>query len=145
MQQHPLDLATSWLEQAKRDLDSARYLFAGERFDATCFACQQAAEKALEAALVWLAGDRSRTHEITSLVAEIASRRDDAASALGDVAALDPYYVTTRYPDAVGGGVPGTKFFAPEARLALERAERAVAFAARLLAEANQEPSGYET
>ena len=140
MQQHPLDLATSWLEQAKRDLDSARYLFAGERFDATCFGCQQAAEKALKATLVWLAGDRPRTQELTILVAEIATRQGDAELLLGDVAALDPYYVTTRYPDAVGGGIPGTKFFAPEARLALERAERAIAFAARILTDAEKTP-----
>ncbi len=57
MQRHPIDLATSWLEQAKRDLDSGRYLFDGSRFDAACFASQQAAEKALKAVLVWLAGD----------------------------------------------------------------------------------------
>jgi hypothetical protein len=29
MQQHPRELAGNWLDQAKRDLDSARYLAAG--------------------------------------------------------------------------------------------------------------------
>ncbi len=47
------------------------------------------------------------------LIEEVASYRADAIEALGDLAALDPYYVTTRYPDAIGGGVPGASFFPP--------------------------------
>jgi HEPN domain-containing protein len=136
MQRHPLDLATSWFEQAKRDYETAEYLVAGERFDAACFACHQAAEKALKAALVWLAGDRPRTHELATLLVELGANRSEFVSVLGDIAALDPYYVTTRYPDAVGGGVPGTKFFAPEAQLAVERAGRAIALTEHILAEA---------
>ncbi|MGH7727342.1 MAG: HEPN domain-containing protein [Vulcanimicrobiaceae bacterium] len=133
MQRHPRELAGNWLAQAERDLASARHLFAGGRFEAVCFACQQSAEKALKAALIWLAGDRPRTHELGALVAELATVHPEAREHLGDLAALDPYYLTTRYPDAVGGGVPGTQFFEPDARLALERATRAVAYAANLL------------
>ncbi len=135
MQQHPHDLATNWLAQAELDLDSARYLFAGKRFGTACFTCQQAAEKALKACLIWLAGDRPRTHLLSVLGAEIATHRADAQTALGDLAALDPYYVTTRYPDAVGGGVPGASFFEPEALLALDRAARAIAYASTILRE----------
>ena len=58
------------------------------------------------------------------LIEEVASHRPDAVEALGDLAGLDPYYVTTRYPDAVGGGIPGASFFAPEGTLAIERASR---------------------
>jgi hypothetical protein len=52
---------------------------------------------------------------------------------LGDIIALDPYDVTTRYPDAIGGAVPGSTFFEPEARLALERAARAIVVAEAIL------------
>jgi len=41
--------------------------------------------------------------------------------------------VTTRYPDAIGGAVPGATFFKPEARIALERAARALAVMQALL------------
>lgn len=133
MQQHPRELAGNWLAQAKRDRDSAAYLSAGLRYDAACFCCQQAAEKALKAALIWLAGDRPRTHQLGTLLAEIALHEPGAVDALGDLAALDPYYVTTRYPDAIGGSIPGTTFFEPEALLALSRAERAIAFVEGLL------------
>jgi HEPN domain-containing protein len=133
MQQHPRELAGNWLAQARRDLDAAEYLFDGARYDAACFGAQQAAAKALKAALIWLAGDRPRTHQLGVLTAEIATYRPGAGDALGDIAALDPYYVTTRYPDAIGGGVPGATFFAPEAKLALERAECTVAYVASLL------------
>ncbi len=133
MQQHPRELAASWFAQAQRDLDAAAYLFDGARYDAACFAAQQATEKALKAALVWFAGDRPRTHQLAMLTAELATYRADAPQALGDIAALDPYYVTTRYPDAIGGAVPGATFFAPEGRLALDRAARAVAYVASVL------------
>lgn len=133
MQKHPADLAANWLAQATRDLDSAEVLADNTRFEAACFACQQAVERALQAALIWLAGDRPRTHEIGMLVDELAARCEGAREALGDVDALDPYYMTTRYPDAVGGAVPGSKFYAPEAQLALERARRAVAFVRTVL------------
>ncbi len=133
MQQHPLELAGNWLEQARRDLDTARYLFEGARYDAACFSARQAAEKALKAALIWLAGDRPRTHQLGVLIDEVASHRADAVESLGDLAGLDPYYVTTRYPDAIGGGIPGASFFAPEGTLAIERASRAVAYVAALL------------
>jgi len=66
MQQHPLELARNWFAQAERDLDAARYLADGLRYDLACFACQQAVAKALKGAraLVWPASDRPRTHEI---------------------------------------------------------------------------------
>jgi len=86
----------------KRDLDAARYLADGLRNDLACFACQQAVEKVLKGALVWPASDRPRTHEIFTLVGELARERPGATEALGDVSALDPFYVTTRYPDASG-------------------------------------------
>ena len=133
MQQHPLELAKNWLAQAERDLDAARYLLAGARYDAACFACQQAAEKALKAILIWLDGDRPRTHQIGALLAEVTTHRNDAPATLGDIAALDPYYVTTRYPDAIGGSVPGTTFFEPETQLALERAARAITYSRNVL------------
>ena len=133
MQDHQADLAGTWLAQAMRDLDGAEVLAVNARFEAACFACQQAVERALQAALIWIAGVRPRTHEIGTLVDELAARCEGAREALGDVQALDPYYLTTRYPDAVGGAVPGSKFYAPEAQLALERARRAVAYVRTVL------------
>lgn len=124
-----IELAANWLAQARRDLHSARILAGGERFELACFVCQQAAEKSLTACVIALAGDRPRTHDLGALVAQLARHRPDAREALAEVAALDPYYVTTRYPDAVGGGVPGEKFFAAESSLAIDRADRAIEFA----------------
>lgn len=127
MQRHPAELAYAWFDQAMRDLDTARSLVLAARFEAACFHAQQSAEKALKALLIWRRGDRPRTHEVERLVREVLDPTDDAAI-LDELAALDPYYVTTRYPDAVGGGVPGHKFFASDARIAVARAERGLAW-----------------
>lgn len=43
--------AERWLAQARRDLDDARYVAAGGRWNLACFLAQQAAEKALKAYL----------------------------------------------------------------------------------------------
>lgn len=49
------------------------------------------------------------------------SKRDDAQ-------ALDKFYIAPRYPDALGGGDVRTAYKVDEALLAIERAERVLAF-----------------
>lgn len=46
MQPDPLDEGRRWLDQARQDLDDARYLREGDRHNLACFHSQQAAEKA---------------------------------------------------------------------------------------------------
>jgi hypothetical protein len=43
---------------------------------------------------------------------------------LTDAAGLDPYYVSTRYPDAIGGALPADSFYGAESEKAIERAAR---------------------
>ncbi len=43
--------ATRWLRQAEQDLMDASYNKDGERFNISCFLCQQASEKAIKAFL----------------------------------------------------------------------------------------------
>jgi HEPN domain-containing protein len=89
--------AQRWLAQARSDLAYAE-LGAREGYHAqACFMCQQAAEKALK-------GLRDRFPLLSGL-------REAAQQ-------LDQYYVPTRYPNGLPGGVP---------------AERAVGLARRFL------------
>ncbi len=95
-----------WWRQVERDLDDARYTFDGQRYNLTCFLAQQSAEKALKAYLyaqeVELVWGRS-VRELCTMAATF----DTTFEELGRKAApLDQYYIPTRYPNGLPGGVP---------------------------------------
>lgn len=126
MQQHPAELAAAWFAQAIDDVESADVLFASERFATCCFLCQQSAEKALKALLHLRCGDVPRTHTIADLARELATIDPTEAARFREATALDPFYVSTRYPDAIGGAIPAASFHRAEAELALSRARRVI-------------------
>jgi len=126
MRRHPADLAATWLTQAERDLDDARYLAERRSFAAACFSSQQSAEKALKGYLIYAAGDSGRTHVVAELLATAARADASLAVELADVSGLDQFYVTTRYPGALGGALPAASFHAADADLALARAARTI-------------------
>ncbi len=99
------------------------------------FLCQQSAEKALKGLLIWIRGDFARTHVITALLAELRSADPAVADELRGAAALDAYYQSTRYPDALGGAVPATTFQLEEATLGIGRAKSVLEVVGRELAE----------
>jgi HEPN domain-containing protein len=116
--------AERWLRQAEHDLAFGR-LALKERFYAqACFVAQQSGEKALKA-IAYALGDRvvighslvELTSRLEGRVAALRSRREDAGI-------LDQYYVPTRYPNGLAGGVPFEAFAEPQAVAALAAAER---------------------
>ena len=124
--------AERWLRQAESDLAFAE-LGAREGFPAqACFTSQQAAEKALKAVL-YLAGARFVPGH--SLVELLERARVDAESLLelrDSARQLDQYYIPTRYPNGLPGGVPAEVFSDEQAEDAVNRA-RAFIAAARIL------------
>ena len=131
------DEAERWLRQAESDLAFAA-LGAREGFPAqACFTSQQAAEKALKAVL-YLSGIRfAPGHSLVELLdrARTAVADTDAAPLrrLEDSARqLDQYYIPTRYPNGLPGGVPAEVFTDTQAEDAVGRA-RAFVEAARAL------------
>ena len=101
--------AARWLEQARRDLDDAEFAASGSRWNLACFLAQQAAEKALKAFLF------SRGAEAVWVsVAELcrsAAEQDAAFGALGaEAGALDQFYIPTRYPNGLPGGIPAEAY-----------------------------------
>lgn len=126
MQRHPAELAAAWFEQAVHDLGDARYLAERGSHAAVCFNAQQAAEKALKAYLILMDGDKPRTHLIAELLRAAAAFDAALGTSLVDAPGLDPYYVSTRYPDAIGGAIPAASFYAAESETALARASRVI-------------------
>ena len=111
--------AERWLEQARRDLDDARYAARGARWNLTCFLAQQAAEKALKAYLYARGAEAVWGHSVAELCADAAVH--DAAFAMlrTEVSALDQYYIPTRYPNGLPGGIPAEAYTKTDSERAL--------------------------
>ena len=123
-----------WLRQAESDLAFAE-LGAREGFPAqACFTSQQAAEKALKA-VHYLAGARFVPgHSLVELL-EGAETHATSLVALRDSARqLDQYYIPTRYPNGLPGGVPAEVFTQVQAEDAVTRARAFIDAAIALLA-----------
>lgn len=121
------DEAERWLRQAESDLAFAA-LGAREGFPAqACFTSQQAAEKAVKAVL-YLSGARFVPgHSVVELLDRAAAAVADADAAplrrLQDSARqLDQYYIPTRYPNGLPGGIPAEVFTDTQAEDAVARA-----------------------
>lgn len=122
MQQDLKELAALWITAAQHDLIAARELL--RRLPHTaCFHAQQAAEKALKAALITYAGDAPRTHIVSSLIQEIGRCDVSFPEHLTAAGSLDQYYLPTRYPDALGGADAALVYNENHATAAIAQAE----------------------
>jgi HEPN domain-containing protein len=118
--------ADRWLEQARRDLDDACYAAAGSRWNLTCFLAQQAAEKALKAYLYSRGAEAVWGHSVAELCQDAAEHDTDFEAARAEAAALDQYYIPTRYPDGLPGGIPADAYTKDDAERALARSRAVI-------------------
>jgi len=121
--------AGRWLAQGESDLGFAELGLREGFFAQACFVCQQAAEKALKA-LHYLGGarvvlGRSLVELLDPLVTEHAGLTDLREGAQQ----LDQYYIPTRYPNVLPGGVPAQVFTRRQAEEAVSLARRFLALA----------------
>ena len=128
MKPSPRDEGIRWLLQARQDLDDARYAQDGKRFNLACFLAQQAAEKAIKGYLY----ARGRTLVIGHSVARLCQDATALDSTFEDLrqraAPLDKYYIPTRYPNGLPGGVPFEAFDQADANRALDLAQHVIGF-----------------
>jgi len=116
-----------WLVQAEDDLRFAE-LASRERFFAqACFNSQQAAEKALKAFLYARGAEQVIGHSVADLAAECARLEPEFAKLKERAAPLDQFYLSTRYPNSLPGGIPAEAFTARDAERALEMAREVIA------------------
>lgn len=116
-----------WLEQAVLDLDAAHKSTQGYWWIA-CFQAQQAAEKALKA---YLYASEERA-VLGNSVAELAHKAEIYDPAFENVhqpaRRLDRFYIPTRYPNGLPGGVPAHAYDEDDAASALEMAGVVMSF-----------------
>jgi HEPN domain-containing protein len=128
MNQSPREEGLRWLLQAQQDVDDAQYAQAGKRFNLACFLAQQAAEKAIKGYLYAQGWTLVFGHSVAKLCQDAATF-DAAFDKLRPQAApLDKYYIPTRYPNGLPGGIPAEAFDQVDASRALELAHHVLQF-----------------
>jgi len=107
--------ALRWLIQAKDEFKDADTLRKMERYYLALFHFQQAAEKALKAFLyVHVKSVKVfYTHSIAELV-KLAIDIDSDFKEVERSKKLDQYYISTRYPNGLPGGVPSKYYDDPD-------------------------------
>ena len=125
--------AERWLGQSESDLAFAE-LGAREGFPAqACFTSQQAAEKALKA-ILYLAGARFVPgHSLVELLERAAGGTEGLLHLRDSARQLDQYYIPTRYPNGLPGGIPAEVFSGAQAEDAVNRARGFIEAARALL------------
>jgi HEPN domain-containing protein len=111
----------------------ARLVLQERHYAHACFLAQQCIEKALKAYLLAKANTYPRVHKLVDLLAECETL--DAAFAVyrADCIVVDQYYIPTRYPDGVPGGLASGLPGETEAREALNAADEVFRFVATQL------------
>lgn len=107
--------ALRWFTQAKDEFLDADELRKRERFYLALFHFQQAAEKALKAFLYLKIKSKEvfYTHSVNDL-SKMAIEIDSEFKIIAPAKKLDQYYIPTRYPYGLPGGVPSRYFDDPK-------------------------------
>jgi HEPN domain-containing protein len=123
-----------WMDQARRDLESAQWQAQGGYYEWACFVAQQAAEKAIKAVYQRRGGD-AWGHALADLLSGLAERVAVPAEIVECARLLDRFYIPTRYPNAWVQGAPGRYYTEEDARRAIGCGEAILRFCQGLLAE----------
>ena len=124
-----------WLEQAKYDLFTSQWNVKGDLYSPACFWAQQAAEKAAKAYL-YAKGERYVLgHSVAELLERCRSHGRDFKSLVPIGAFLDRFYIPTRYPNGLPGGIPAHAYRKRDAMEAIKMAQKVLDFITAKVAE----------
>lgn len=121
--------AWDWFRQAEADLQHAEISAEQEDFDWSCFAGQQAAEKALKAVFLCHHGDawgHSLLVMMQGLPPEVVA--SVTPGLLDSARALDKHYIQTRYPNGFDAGAPMDYYTRHDAEESIEHAKSILEF-----------------
>lgn len=115
--------ALRWIKQAKEDLDVAKYIHQGKKFFASCFYSHQTVEKALKGYLIYKGVEHIWGHSVLNLLKECLIFDKNFNKFKEKVVILDRYYIPTRYPNGLPGGIPAEVFTEKDSIEAISIAE----------------------
>lgn len=117
-----------WMRQAERDLEDAKFLQEGKRYNLACFMGQQAGEKAVKGYLyhqgvedVWgqSLADLCEDAKVLNMMFDIIKSQ---------AVLLDKYHDLTRYPHLLPGGIPSEAYDEVDAERAVHVADQVISF-----------------
>lgn len=129
--------AQDWFRQAERDLQQARASHEQEWYEWSCFASQQAAEKAIKAVHL-RHGQEVWGHMAAKLLHELPIEVD--GSLIDRAQVLDNFYIPSRYPDSHPEGAPFEHFGPLQSQNALDHADAILEFARTEMADSGGSP-----
>jgi HEPN domain-containing protein len=99
--------ARRWLLQAEDDLKFVEWVFReGVFFDKGCFMSQQAGEKALKACLYGTGKRSVFGHSLFEMINDLCTYHSTFEKLSKEARRLDRFYIPTRYPNGLPGGMP---------------------------------------
>lgn len=110
-----------WIEQGKADLRHAQIATQAGTHEWSCFASQQAAEKAIKGLFIYLGGE-GWGHSLTHLLQDLGQRLQPTEEIMAAARRLDKLYIPTRYPNGFDAGKPGDYYTAEDANVAIRDA-----------------------
>ena len=116
----------TWLEFADYDLKTAKWDLEGKIFTSTCYASQQAAEKALKALILSKGKVAPKIHSLDRLISELENLKTETDEIEKEAQTLDKYYISSRYPGQYGG--PEGLYNEEDASIAIASAENILEF-----------------
>ncbi|MDQ7800871.1 MAG: HEPN domain-containing protein [Armatimonadota bacterium] len=128
-----MERSADWMEQARGDLEHARFDVQGGFYEWACFSAQQAAGKAVKAVFQKL-GKEAWGHSVAGLLEELADLRAVPEELHQLALELDKAYIPARYPNAHQRGAPRYLYTRGEAERLLGYAARILGFCEDLLA-----------
>lgn len=117
-----------WIKQAGLDLDDAEYSAKGGRYNLACFLSQQSAEKAVKAHLYLQGHQIVWGHSVAELINDITESNPNFNALREKGSFLDRYYIPTRYPNGLPGGIPSESFNEKDAGEAIGAAREIIDF-----------------
>lgn len=114
--------ADRWLRQAEYDLKCSEWNQQGGFFAPACFWAQQSAAKALRAFLYLNREEGRETRSVYDLMDRAITYAEEFRNFVPTAAGLDLYYKTSRFPDAIPGGIPAEIITERDSRDAIRQA-----------------------
>lgn len=111
-----------WLRQAEYDLKVAEWNQQGGFHAPACFWAQQSAAKCLRAFLFMNGEDARETRSVVDLLDRAMTYEEEFKKFVGSSTSLDIYYKTSRFPDAIPGGIPAEIITEKDSRDAIRQA-----------------------